>query len=116
MSKNKPNKLQFDTNWKYAPALEGTDHIEIKDQYELFIGGEFVAPSKGKYFDTINPATEQRIASIAEASKKDVDRAVVAARKAYDKYWSKMSAKDRSKYIFRIARIMQEKARELEKR
>ena len=70
-------------------------------------------PKKGKYFPTINPATEEKIAEVAEATEEDVDRAVKAARKAYNGVWSKLSGKDRGKYIFRIARLMQEKSREL---
>lgn len=115
MAKDKkaaPGTLQFDTNWQYAPSPESKDHIQLKEQYELFIGGQWVKPSKGKYFDTINPATEERLARIAEASKEDVDKAVKAARNAYDKYWKNMAAKDRGKYIFRIARMIQERARE----
>ncbi len=104
--------LQFDTDWQYAPSPESRDHIQLKEQYELFIGGQWVKPESGKYFDTINPATEEKIARIAEASKADVDKAVRAARNAYDKYWKNMSPKDRGKYIFRIARMLQEKARE----
>ncbi len=112
--KNNPQPaLQFDTDWQYAPAPENRDHIQLKEQYGLFIGGEWVAPESGKYFKTINPATEERLAMVAEASAKDVDRAVKAAREAYDKYWSRMSAKDRGKYVYRIARMIQEKAREL---
>ncbi len=106
-------KLNFDGLWDYDPAPESSDAISIKDQYDLFIGGEFVAPSKeGRYFDTINPSTEERIASVAEATTQDVDIAVKSARKAYDKYWSKLTGKDRAKYIFRIARLIQERARE----
>jgi aldehyde dehydrogenase (NAD+) len=104
--------LQFDTDWQYAPSPESRDHIQLKAQYELFIGGQWVKPESGKYFDTINPATEEKIARIAEASKADVDKAVRAARNAYDKYWKNMSPKDRGKYLFRIARMLQEKARE----
>lgn len=110
--KNNPPALQFDTDWQYAPAPENRDHIQLKSQYGLFIGGKWVEPKSGKYFDTINPANEEHLAKIAEANAADVDRAVKAARTAYDKYWSKMSAKDRGKYIFRIARMIQEKARE----
>jgi aldehyde dehydrogenase (NAD+) len=98
---------------KYAPAPEATDHIRMQKQYELFINGKFVKPNSGKYFDTINPATEEKISSIAEANDKDVDSAVKAARNAYDKTWSKMPAKERAKYIYRIARLIQERAREL---
>jgi aldehyde dehydrogenase (NAD+) len=107
-----PPALQFDTTWQYAPSPESKDHIQLKDQYELFIGGQWVKPAKGKYFNTINPATEEVIAKVAEASKEDVDKAVKAARQAYDKYWKNMSPKDRGKYIYRIARMIQEKARE----
>ena len=79
--------------------------------YDLFIGGDFVKPLSKKYFDTINPANGEQIAKVAEANEKDVNRAVKAARKAF-KSWSKISAKERGKYIFRIARMMQERARE----
>jgi aldehyde dehydrogenase (NAD+) len=99
--------------WDYAPAPESTDHVNLKEQYELFIDGTFVKPNSKKYFDTINPANEKKIARIAEANDKDVDNAVKAARKAYNQYWKKISAKERGKYIFRIARMIQERAREL---
>lgn len=105
-------KINFDTGWDLAPAPESTSHIQLNEQYELFIGGKWVKPSSGKYFPTINPATEEKIAMIAEANEKDVDKAVKAARKAYDDVWSKMPAKERGKYIYRIARLIQEKARE----
>lgn len=103
--------LNFDTDWNYAPAPESTGHIEMKDKYDLFIGGKFVKPKSGKYFDTINPATEKSIAKIAEANEKDVDIAVKAARKAFGP-WSDLPASERAKYIFRIARLIQERARE----
>ncbi len=113
MKKNKtPKPLNFSTGWDYAPAPESTDHIKLEKQYDLFIGGKFVKPSGGKYFDTINPATEKKLASIAIAETKDVDKAVQAARKAYDTVWGKMPGAERSKYIFRIARMIQERARE----
>ena len=105
-------KLAFNDGWQYAPAPESTDHIRIDDQYGLFINGEFVEPESGRYFETVNPATEQTLSSVALASGADVDRAVKAARKAYSGAWSKMSASDRGKYIYRIARILQERARE----
>jgi aldehyde dehydrogenase (NAD+) len=113
MAKKEIKKLDYFTDWKYAPAPEATDHIRLQKQYELFINGKFVKPNSGKYFDTINPATEEKISSIAEANDKDVDLAVKSARTAYDKTWSKMPAKERAKYIFRIARLIQERAREL---
>lgn len=113
MAKKEIKKLEYFNDWKYAPAPEATDHIRLQKQYELFINGKFVKPGSGKYFDTINPATEEKIASIAEAGEKDVDLAVKAARNAYDKTWSRMPAKERAKYIYRIARLIQERAREL---
>ena len=107
-----PNKLAFDDGWQYAPAPESTDHVKIDAQYELFIGGEFVAPQEGRYFESVNPATEETLSSVALATNADVDLAVKAARKAYNGAWSKMKAADRAKYIYRIARILQERARE----
>jgi aldehyde dehydrogenase (NAD+) len=111
--KNLVNPLAFNASWNYAPAPESTSHAKLKSSYDLFIDGKFVAPQSGKYFDTINPATEAKLASVAEANEKDVDKAVKAARKAYENTWSKMAAKDRGKYLFRIARLIQERAREL---
>jgi aldehyde dehydrogenase (NAD+) len=99
--------------WDYAPSLESTTHIELKKRYDLFIGGKWVKPSSGKYFETINPANEEVLAEIAHGNDKDVDLAVKAARKAYKEVWSIMPAAERAKYIYRIARLMQECAREL---
>ncbi|TAJ49710.1 MAG: aldehyde dehydrogenase family protein [Herbiconiux sp.] len=96
----------------YAPAPESTAILDLKPEYGLFIGGEFVAAG-GESFTTISPATEKPIARIAHADSSDVDRAVAAARKAYEKTWSKLSGRDRGKYLFRIARLVQERAREL---
>ena len=104
--------LSFFNDWKYAPAPESKDHIQLKKQYGLFINGEFVQPLSKRYFDTINPATEEKIAEIAEADEKDVDLAVNAAAKAYNSVWKKMPGKERAKYIYRIARMIQERARE----
>ena len=104
-------KVDINKSWNYAAAPESTAHIKLKKIYDLFIGGDFVKPLSKKYFDTINPANGEQIAKVAEANEKDVNRAVKAARKAF-KSWSKLSAKERGKYIFRIARMMQERARE----
>lgn len=98
--------------WEYAPSLEGTSHIQLKEKYDLFIDGKWIKPSNNRYFDTINPATEEKLAEIAWATEDDVDLAVMAARKAYEEVWSVMKASERAKYIFRIARLMQERARE----
>ena len=97
---------------EYAPAPESRSILQLKDSYGLFINGEFV-DGRGGTFDTISPADESRIASISIASDEDVDAAVAAARRAHTKVWSKMSGRDRGKYLFRIARLVQERAREL---
>jgi aldehyde dehydrogenase (NAD+) len=111
--KNNTIKLKFDTSWQYAPAPESKSAATINKQYDLFINGQWQKPASKKYFDTINPATEEKLSEVAAANTADVNRAVVAARTAYDKVWKKMPAKERAKYIFRIARMVQEKAREL---
>ncbi|MDP1675749.1 MAG: aldehyde dehydrogenase family protein [Bacteroidota bacterium] len=111
-SEQPDTSLNFFNDWKYAPAPESKDHIQLKKQYGLFINGEFVPPTSKKYFDTINPATEEKLAEIAEADEKDVDLAVNAAAKAYNNVWKKMPGKERAKYIYRIARMIQERARE----
>lgn len=100
-------------NWEYAPAPEAKDHAKLKKQYDLFINGAFVKPNSKKYFSTYSPSTLEKLAEVAEANEKDVDLAVKAARNAYDKVWKKMPAKERAKYIFRIARMIQERSREL---
>ncbi len=110
MQKNE-NKNMFKASWTYDKAPESTDHVQIKKEYELYIDGKFTKPVKGKYFDTVNPSTNKKIASVAEATSEDVDIAVKAARKAF-KSWSSLSGKERGKYIFRIARLIQERARE----
>ncbi|HRH33596.1 MAG TPA: aldehyde dehydrogenase family protein, partial [Catalimonadaceae bacterium] len=114
MAKQKDNtlKLKFDSARNLSPAPESKSLAKIKPQYDLFINGKFEKPESGKYFDTINPADEQKLSSVAEAGITDVDKAVKSARNAYEKYWKNMPGKERAKYIFRIARMMQERARE----
>ena len=99
--------------WEYAPSIESTDHVKVASRYNLFIGGKFVEPHSKKWFPSLNPATEEQLSEIAEADAHDVDKAVAAARQAYDKVWRKIPAIDRAKYIYRIARLIQEKARAL---
>ena len=106
-------RLIFGDKWDYAPAPEDYKSYVIAPRHELFVDGKFVAPSTGKYFDSINPATEGKLTEIAAANEQDVDLAVKAARRAYDKGWGKMPARERGKYLYRIARIIQEKSREL---
>lgn len=108
----KNNTVKLDFNIEYAPAPESKASATINPRYELFINGKFEKPSSKKYFDTINPATEEKLSEVADANAADVDKAVKAARTAYDKTWSKMPAKERAKYIYRIARMIQERARE----
>ena len=108
----KSNAPVFKASWSYDAAPESTDHIEVKDQYELFINGSFIPPSDETYFETVNPATHELISKVADASEADVNKAVIAAEKAFKK-WSALSGKERGKYIFRIARLLQERAREL---
>lgn len=96
----------------YAPALESRSVVTLKPQQSLFIGGKFIAPQGNRYFPTLNPATGETLSEIAEAQAVDVDRAVAAARHAYENTWSKLSGAERGRYLFRISRILQERARE----
>jgi aldehyde dehydrogenase (NAD+) len=104
-------RIKFGGDWTYAPAPE-TTKVKIEPRYDLFINGQFVAPAKGRYFDTINPATEKRLAEVGQGTAEDVDKAVRAARSAQQRVWSKMPGKERGKYVYRIASILQERARE----
>ncbi|MEV0725265.1 aldehyde dehydrogenase family protein [Micromonospora purpureochromogenes] len=99
--------------FEYAPAPESRSVVDLKASYGLFIDGEFVDPTDGGTFKSINPASEEVLAEVAEAGAQDVDRAVRAARAAYEKVWGPMPGRDRAKYLFRIARIIQERSREL---
>ncbi len=100
------------SSWGYSPAPESTDTVDIRDDYGLFIGGRFVEPSGGEYVKTINPATEEVLAAIPVADDDDVDRAVDAAGAAFKK-WARLPGAERAKYIFRIARVIQERSRAL---
>ena len=105
------HEFDFHSGWTYEPAPESSEHVSIAEQYELFIDGEFSRPTAGRYFPTVNPATELPLSQIAEADESDVDRAVASARRAHKK-WSKLPGKERAKYLFRLARMIQERARE----
>jgi aldehyde dehydrogenase (NAD+) len=98
--------------WDYAPAPESRDAATLRDRYDLFIDGAFVAPRDGQVVETINPATEETLAEVAFAGAADVQAAVAAARAAQPK-WAALPALERGKYVFRIARLIQERAREL---
>jgi aldehyde dehydrogenase (NAD+) len=98
--------------WEYADAPESTDVVRLQDRYGLFIGGEFVEPKSGKYMATIDPSTEEILAEVPEAGPEDVDLAVAAARDAFESRWRDLPGRERAKYLFRIARALQERARE----
>ncbi len=106
-------KKRGNVSWaEYGPAPESISHVKIKPKYELFIGGEWVPPVSGKYFDSINPANGRVLAKVAEAGEKDVDLAVSAAKEAF-KNWSKTPSQERARLIYAIARVILERAREL---
>src|SRR6266508_797125 len=100
-------------SFEYAPAPESRAIVDIKSSYGLFINGAFSEATDGKPFKSVSPSSEEVLAEISEAGPADVDRAVKAARKAYDKVWGRMPGRDRAKYLYRIARIIQERSREL---
>jgi aldehyde dehydrogenase (NAD+) len=100
-------------NFDYAPAPESRSIVDIQPSYGLFIGGEMVDPIDGTRFKTVNPATEEVLSEVVAAGSQDVDRAVDAARAAFDGAWSRRSGRDRGKYLYRLARIVQERSREL---
>jgi aldehyde dehydrogenase (NAD+) len=104
-------ELIFGDLWEFDPAPETADP-KLKPRYELFIDGEFVAPKSGKYFDSINPANEQKLTELALGGAADVDAAYAAARRAFENGWGKMPGRERGKYLFRIARLLQDRARE----
>jgi aldehyde dehydrogenase (NAD+) len=106
-------RLNFGVKWDYAPAPEDHKYLRIASRHELFINGEFRPPHRAKYFDSINPATEEKLTEIAQADAQDVDAAVRAARAAYESVWSQLPARERGKYLYRIARLIQERSREL---
>ncbi|HEY6697291.1 MAG TPA: aldehyde dehydrogenase family protein [Acidimicrobiales bacterium] len=99
--------------FEYAPAPESRSIVDIQPSYGLYIGGEMVDPIDGSRFKTVNPATEEVLSEVVAAGPQDVDRAVDAARAAYDSTWSRLSGRDRGKYLYRLARLVQERSREL---
>ncbi|CAN5403357.1 aldehyde dehydrogenase family protein [soil metagenome] len=112
-SPNADLKLDFASFWEYSSAPESSDKVKIESSYGHFIDGKFVKPVKDRSFKSINPATEEVLTELAEGTSEDVDKAVKAARNAYKKRWGTLSPRERGKYIFRIARMMQERSREL---
>jgi len=101
------------TRFSYAPAPESRAVVNLKASYGLFIDGEFVGPVDGGHFKTESPSSQEVLAEVSSAGPADVDRAVAAARRAQEEVWGPMPGKERAKYIFRIARLVQERSREL---
>jgi aldehyde dehydrogenase (NAD+) len=98
--------------WEYAPAPEARDIVQIRERYGLFIGGEEVEPRSGEWFPSISPSSEEQLFEVAQAGEEDVELAVGAARSAFENGWSDIAPSERAKYLFRIARILQERSRE----
>jgi len=108
----RPDTAAIPTSWEYAAAPESREVVRLEDRYGLYIGGQFVEPLSNERYTTIDPAREEPLAEVAQAGKADVDRAVKAARGAYADSWSRIRPSERAKYLFRIARILQERSRE----
>jgi aldehyde dehydrogenase (NAD+) len=108
----KQDRAPVPAGWDYAPAPEARDLVTLQERYGLFIGGELVEPRSGEYFPTLDPSTAQPLAEVAQAGAEDVALAVDAAREAHENGWSSLAPSERAKYLFRIARILQERSRE----
>src|ERR671920_1384031 len=102
-----------ETVFAYAPAPESRAVVDLRPSYGLFIDGAFTDPVDGGSFKTVNPATEEVLSDVAEAGEADVDRAVAAARASYESVWSSLPGRERGKYVFRLARLLQERSREI---
>ena len=107
------HQLTFGERWVYSDAPEARDQVQIRKRYDLFLDGRWQAPAKGQYFATHDPATEEKLTEVAQAGPPDVQKALEAARRAQEDVWGPMSGRDRGRYLFRIARILQERSREL---
>jgi len=110
---NKKPAMDFDADWSYSPAPQSSAEVKLRKRYDMFIDGEFRPAESGEFFESINPATEEKLTEVPQAGADDVERAVAAARQAYTGTWSRMAAAERGKFLFRIARMIQERSREL---
>ena len=110
---SKIKSLKYNGKWDFSPSIESIENLSIQKEYQLFINGQFQQPLAKKYFPSINPSNEQQLSRIAKAEAEDVDMAVKSARVAFNGQWGKISGKERAKYIYRIARLVQEKSKEL---
>ncbi|MEP7335182.1 MAG: aldehyde dehydrogenase family protein, partial [Actinomycetota bacterium] len=106
----KQERTPVPSEWTYAPAPESRDVVQLRDRYGHFVGGEWLEPKQT--YPTISPASEEVLAEVGQATSEEVDLAVKAARGAYENGWSSLPGSERAKYLFRIARILQERARE----
>ena len=106
-------RLPAGFEWEYAPAPEARDLVRLEERYGLFVGGEEIEPRTGEWFASISPSTEEHLFEVAQAGEEDVANAVAAARGAFEDGWSALEPSERAKYLFRIARIIQERSREL---
>ena len=106
----KQDRAPVPKEWTYAPAPESRDIVTLRERYGHFIGGEWIEPAET--YQTIAPRDEETLATVGQATEQEVDRAVAAARNAFSNGWSELSGAERAKYLFRIARILQERARE----
>ena len=109
----RPSSVPAPLEWEYAPAPEARDIVQIRERYGLFVGGTEVEPLTGEWFPSISPSTEEPLFEVALAGEEDVSLAVGAARDAFQDGWSELAPSERAKYLFRIARILQERSREL---
>ena len=100
------------SGWDYAPAPEARDIVQVEERYGIFVGGEWVEPRSGEWYPTISPSSEEPLAEVAQAGPEDVSLAVQAARDAFQNGWSRLPGSERAKYLFRIARVLQERSRE----
>ncbi|MDA2969954.1 MAG: aldehyde dehydrogenase family protein [Actinomycetota bacterium] len=98
-------------NWKYSESIESSEIVNIKKKYQNYIGGKFVDPSSKKYLNTVSPSTEEILSKIPLSNQKDIDSAVKAAKTGFEK-WSSITPQERSQYLFKIARLIQERSRE----
>ena len=106
----KQDRAPIPSSWEYAPAPEARDLVQLRDRYGLFIGGDWLEPKET--YETIDPSTEEPLAKVGQSTPEEVNLAVGAARDAFENGWSTISPSERAKYLFRIARILQERARE----
>ena len=110
---SKIKSLKYNGKWDFSPSIESIENLSIQKEYQLFINGQFQQPLAKKYFPSINPSNEQQLSRIAKAESEDVDMAVKSARAAFNGQWGDILGKERAKYIYRIARLIQEKSKEL---